>query len=1038
MATQKSRSGARLGLRVSRSEVSFTSCGTGGAVDCAAGASAVPRGNSARASCDKPASFTPDASAASKDGRVDGNSAEMSVNSTFKLFNFNPRGLRENQAQVDALVESIGHPQVVGITETWLERTPAKLAGYHLVSQLDRRNRQRGDRGGIALFAKDGFEQSVVHLADSRVDERSWYIIHADSGPILLCFWYRPPHLGEIDSIRRFEAELAEHSRHAVSVIVMGDLNVHNVDWLRFSNRNTVEGREMELVCCENGLRQLVANPTRGPYLLDLVLSDMASGVTCRVVPGIHEDDHDGVLTTVKLHIPSSEPVKRKVYDFKKADWSELKRLLLDTNWRDALALEPDVAAETMVQKILDLAQQCIPTRWITDKVWAHPWLNSACKDALQRKRAAFGTADFPHARDACSRTFMETYHAYVSKTREELKKLSPSSRGWWKLSDTLLAKAGTKESIPPLQKEDDSWALTAAERAAELARVFRTKSQLPEKEDNDYSELTAQNNARQLRLPRLSVQKVFSLLKTLDEASGTGPDLLPARILKNCAAELAVPVTLLARKLLREHCWPQCWRLHWVHGIYKRGPKAPGKNYRGVHLTPQLSKVIERAVGSLFLPWLEHTEAYGPHQYAYAKGKGYKDVLAVNTCNWLLLLELGFAVGVYCSDVSGAFDRVSRERLCAKLDTLGLHPDVLGFLKSWLEDRLSQVVLGGAASLAELLADSVFQGTVLGPPLWNAFFGDSRQALAKGHFAETVFADDLNCWKAYKLERDSANPHSAPLTDLREAQRELHRWGQANQVRFDPSKESFHILHRHLHHGDDFKVLGCVFDSQLLMHAAARHIATEAGWRLKTLLRSRRFFTLPELMRLYKAQILSFVESSTAALYHAAPSTLERVDRIQRRLLRELGLSEAEALCDFRLAPLCSRRDMAMLGALHKLNLHLAPRQMQELFPLVGTRAEPEQRQRLRGWRPLHNRQLDTPATYRSSDVLKRSVFGLAHCYNALPQSTADKTSVKDFQKALQDALTKLAAARTEDWQKLYSVGWRRYTRLNLDRLFS
>ena len=74
----------------------------------------------------------------------------------------------------------------------------------------------------------------------------------------------------------------------------------------------------------------------------------------------------------------------------------------------------------------------------------------------------------------------------------------------------------------------------------------------------------------------------------------------------------------------------------------------------------------------------------------------------------------------------------------------------------------------------------------------------------------------------------------------------------------------------------------------------------------------------------------------------------------------------------------------------------------------------------------------------YRSSDVLKRSVFGLAHCYNALPQSTADKTSVKDFQKALQDALTKLAAARTEDWQKLYPVGWRRYTRLNLDRLFS
>ncbi len=962
----------------------------------------------------------------------------MSVDCTFEFFHLNPRGLGENQAQVDALVESIGRPQVVGITETWLERTPAKISGYHLVSQLDRRNARRGDRGGIALFARDGFEQTVVHLADSKTDERSWFVIHADSGPLLLCLWYRPPNTGEIDSIRRFETELAEHSRHAVSVVVMGDMNVHNIEWLRFSNRNSAEGKELEQVCCANGLRQLVKDPTRGPYLLDLVLSDLASGIRCHVVPGIHEDDHDGVLTTVKLSIPSSEPVRRQVYVFNKADWSELKRLLLNKNWKETLALEPDAAAATMVDTILAFVRQCIPTKYITDKVWAHPWLNNACKGALQRKRAAFGTADFPRVRDECSRTFLDAYTAYVAKTREKLKDMPPSSRGWWKLSSSLLAKAGTKESIPPLQNEDDdSWALTAKEKAIELARVFRSKSQLPAKEENEYSELTATTDARQIRLPRLTVTKVFNLLKALDETSGTGPDQLPARILKHCAAELAIPVTLLTRKLLHEHCWPKCWRLHWVHGIYKRGSKALGKNYRGVHLTPQLSKVVERAVGSVVLPWLEHIGAYGPHQYAYSKGKGYKDVLAVNTCHWLLLLEQGYAVGVYCSDVGGAFDRVSCERLGLKLDNLGLHPDALGFLKSWLEDRLSQVVLGGATSPAEALIDSVYQGTVLGPPLWNTFFADAREALAKGHFAETVFADDLNCWKRYKLDKQTATPHEAPLADLKEAQRELHLWGQANQVLFDPGKESFHILHKHLYHGENFKVLGCVYDSQLLMHVAARHIATEAGWRLKTLLRSRRFFTHPELMRLYKAQILSFIESSTAAVYHAAPSTLERIDRVQWRFLRELGLSEKEALCDFRLAPLCSRRDMAMLGALHKVNLNLAPKQLQELFARVGTREDPPLRQRLRWWRPLHTKQLGTPATNRSSDVMKRFLFGLAHCYNALPQSVVDKATVKDFQKTLQDALAKLAAAEVEGWQRLYSCGWRRYHRAKLDVLF-
>ena len=308
---------------------------------------------------------------------------------------------------------------------------------------------------------------------------------------------------------------------------------------------------------------------------------------------------------------------------------------------------------------------------------------------------------------------------------------------------------------------------------------------------------------------------------------------------------------------------------------------------------------------------------------------------------------------------------------------------------------------------------------------------------MAKGHFAETVFADDLNCWKRYKLDKQTATPHEAPLADLNEAQRKLHLWGQANQVLFDPGKESFHILPRTLHHGDNFKVLGCLFGSQLCMLETARHVATEAGWRLKNLLRVKRFFTTPEVVRLYKAQILSYVESSTPALYHAAPSTLDRIDRVQRRFLRELGLSELEALRDYRLAPLEARRDMGMLGALHKVNLNRAPLQLQVLFPRLGVVHEPLARQRLRRWRPLHNKQLATPATRYSSDVMRRSLFGLVHCYNTLPQRIVDASSVKQLQKMLQGALLHLATLDSPDWQRLFGDVWRRFPRTNLDELF-
>ena len=968
------------------------------------------------------------------DGRLEANST-LSVNSKFKLFHLNPRGLGCNMGEVSALVDSLGRPQIVGFTETHSQRTHERLSGYHLVSQLDRRTGEQG--GGIALFALNGFEQSVAHLADSKEDERAWFIIHADSGPILLCLWYRRPDNSEVESIRRFDVELSKYSHHAVSCIIMGDMNCHNPDWLHFSRRSTPEGRELEEVSCAHGLRQLVKEPTRGPYLLDLVLSDLASGIRCRVVPGIHGTDHDGVLITVNLDIAVSEPVERTVYDFKHADWPLLKKLLLETNWRTTLAHNGNEAAQSMVEKILVAVTAAIPRRVMLEKVFAHPWLDDACRIALDRKRSAFGTPLFELRRDECSRAFLAAYESYVARTRAKLKELPPSSRGWWKLSSTLLQRGGEKENIPPLKREDDSWALTAEERARELARVFRSKSCLPEVTENEYTELIPTTRARMLRLPRLSVGTTHDLLRNIDETSGTGPDLLPARVLKACAAELALPVTLLVRMLLREHCWPECWRLHWVHPLHKKGPKADSNNYRGVHLTPQLSKVVERAVGSLFLPWLEETGGFGPSQYAYTKRRGYKDVLAVNTCTWLLLMEEGFAVGLFCSDVKGAFDRVSAGRLTAKLTKTGLHADVVGFLASWLSDRTSKVVVGGRASGAEPLTDSVFQGTVLGPPLWNGFFADSIRPLVKKGFASTAFADDLNAWKAFRVDRASATPLERLLMELREVQTELHTWGASNQVIFDPVKESFHVLHRTFHHGDCFKILGCIYDPQLRMLTAARHIATEASWRLKTLLRTRRFFTDPELMRLYKAQILSYLESSTAAVYHASPSTLAWIDRVQVRFLREIGITELAALQDYRLAPLPSRRDIGMLGVLHKINLNTAVPQLQTLFPIVGSVVEPAGRQRLRHWRRLHSKQLATPVDFSSSDVLKRSLFGLVHCYNGLPQKVVDARSVKAFQQQLQSGLLKYAELGAEDWHFLYSRKWKQLPRARRDILF-
>ena len=110
--------------------------------------------------------------------------------------------------------------------------------------------------------------------------------------------------------------------------------------------------------------------------------------------------------------------------------------------------------------------------------------------------------------------------------------------------------------------------------------------------------------------------------------------------------------------------------------------------------------------------------------------GRRARDALALLVLTWLRALGTGRKVAVYCSDVSGAFDRVCSKRLVAKLKNKGLHPLIVEVLASWLQDRFAHIVVGGTSSKDMGLSNMVFQGTVTGPSLWNLFFEDARHAI--------------------------------------------------------------------------------------------------------------------------------------------------------------------------------------------------------------------------------------------------------------------------------------------------------------------
>ena len=205
---------------------------------------------------------------------------------------------------------------------------------------------------------------------------------------------------------------------------------------------------------------------------------------------------------------------------------------------------------------------------------------------------------------------------------------LEPSSKLWWKKVEEVMKHEAQVSSILALKANDGVWVLDAQGKANLFADTFAGICKLPQPRQDVYTECH--------QCPEIQGSFVFpsekqcrDTLANLSEESSTGPDLVPARILKGCAEQLAKPPQILLLRLLETANWPESWREHWIVPIYKKKAVSSAGNNRGAHLTAQLSKVAERLVLPMLETHISHTVACGPNQFAYMKGRGARDALA-------------------------------------------------------------------------------------------------------------------------------------------------------------------------------------------------------------------------------------------------------------------------------------------------------------------------------------------------------------------------------------------------------------------------
>ena len=121
---------------------------------------------------------------------------------------------------------------------------------------------------------------------------------------------------------------------------------------------------------------------------------------------------------------------------------------------------------------------------------------------------------------------------------------------------------------------------------------------------------------------------------------------------------------------------------------------------------------------------------------------------------------------------------------------------------------------------------------------------------------------------------------------------------------------------------------------------------------------------------------------------------------------LKDVGVDAVTALIEFRLAPLCVRRDIAMLGMIHRTILGKGPEHFKEFFQRDSQ----------------GNEYLRDPRHASKSPLIKRSALGLVAVYNMLPPSAVAIKSVSAFQKRLQEFVMTYAAAGHPQWSEVFS----------------
>ncbi len=259
---------------------------------------------------------------------------------------------------------------------------------------------------------------------------------------------------------------------------------------------------------------------------------------------------------------------------FQCTDWNMFKEAATYNNHTDLQEYTETVTA--YIKKCMD---DVTVTKTITTRANQKPWMTAEVCGLLKTRDEAFRSGDkaaLKTARANLSRGIKNAKRSHAQKIINHFTD-SRDTRSLWQAIQTI-----TDYKPPPQACDDDP--------------------SLPDTLNHFYSRFEMQNDIPAQKLPTppndqalcLSAADVRKTLSRINPRKAAGPDNIPGRVLKDCAAQLTDVLTDIFNTSLSQAVVPTCLKSTTIIQVPKKSPVSCLNDYRPIALTPIMMKCFE------------------------------------------------------------------------------------------------------------------------------------------------------------------------------------------------------------------------------------------------------------------------------------------------------------------------------------------------------------------------------------------------------------------------------------------------------------